>query len=54
MNYDIKKINHLRNKIQFTYETDIERSNDRLIKSLSNGSGILEKKFYKLNSVAKP
>ena len=47
MNYDEKKLNLLRSQIYSTAnETDSERSNDRLLKSLMvHGSGILEKSF---------
>ena len=50
MNYDVKKLNLLRSQIHSTTnETDSERSNDRLIKSLMvHGSEILEKNFSKL------
>ena len=59
MNYDIKKIHHWCNEVHSTYLTDRERSNDRLLKtlsgliSMSHGSRILEKNFYKINSITK-
>ena len=58
INYNFKKINHWRNEIRSTL-TDRERSNDRLLMSLggmqsvTHGYGILEKNFYKINSMTK-
>ena len=50
MNYDIKKINHLRDEIRFSRDqSDNERSANRLWMSLSNGSEIIEKNFSKIN-----
>jgi ribosomal protein L44E len=58
INYNFKKINHWRNEIRSTL-TDRERFNDRLLMSLggmqsvTHGYGILEKNFYKINSMTK-
>jgi len=51
MNYDEKKLNLLKDDIYFSKkdETDVERSNNRLIRSITmHGPSILEKSFYKI------
>jgi hypothetical protein len=51
MNYDVKKLHLLRDQVHSTTkdETDIERSNNRLIRSITMyGPEILEKSFYKI------
>jgi len=53
MNYDIKKISLLRDEVRFSPdESDNERVHDRLWKSLSNGSQVLERSFFKISPEA--
>ena len=50
LDYDLKRINHLRNEIKSIYGNDKERALDRhLTQYMSSGSDILEKRFQKIN-----
>ena len=50
LDYDLKRISHLRGEIKSIYGNDKERALDRhLIQYLLSGSNILEKRFEKIN-----
>ena len=50
LDYDLKRINRLRNEIKSIYGNDKERALDRhLTQYMSSGSDILEKRFQKIN-----
>ena len=50
LDYDLKRINHLRNEIKSIYGNDKERALDRhLTNYMTSGSNILEKRFQKIN-----
>ena len=50
LDYDLKRISHLRSEIKSVYGNDKERALDRhLIQYLLSGSNILEKRFEKIN-----